>query len=110
MDQHHNCAVELLEKTVDMEALTASTVAYLAVRGMGCPRCAMRVRNGLLGLDGALAANVFLEQGLAAVAYDPEQIKPAALLRAVVNAGNDGRHNYQATLVAEKPASKALVW
>ncbi|MBZ0296732.1 MAG: heavy-metal-associated domain-containing protein [Anaerolineae bacterium] len=108
MDQHHNCAVEPLEKSVDMMALAASTVAYLAVQGMGCSRCAMRVHNGLLRLDGTLAVDVFLEYGLAAVAYNPEQIKPAALLRAVFNAGNDGRHHYQATLVAEKPASEAL--
>jgi len=29
---------------------------------MGCPRCATRVRNGLLTLDGVLVADVFLER------------------------------------------------
>jgi copper chaperone CopZ len=108
MNQHENCHVEPVEKPLDRAALSTAEVAYLAVQGMGCPRCAMRVRNGLLRLDGTLLADVFLEQGLAAVAYDPVQVKPAALLRAVANAGNDGRHHYRAELVKVALASEAL--
>ena len=49
----------------------------LAVWGMGCPRCAMRVHNGLLGVDGILLVEVILERGMAGVAYDPAQVDPS---------------------------------
>ncbi len=47
MSEHENCHVEPLDKPLDETALAKATAAYLAVWGMGCPRCALRVRNGL---------------------------------------------------------------
>jgi copper chaperone CopZ len=108
MSGHKNCHVEPLEKPVDYEALATAMVAYLAVAGMGCPRCAMRVRNGLLGLDKVFLTDVFLEKGLAAVVYDPEYITPDDLMIAVTAAGNDGRHHYRAKVVGEVPAAQVL--
>lgn len=54
MNEKDNCHDDPLEKPLVKEALSKAMVAYLAVGGMGCPCCAMRVRNGLLGLDGVL--------------------------------------------------------
>lgn len=104
MKEQDNCQVVPLEKPLDKEALSKAMVAYLAVGGMGCPRCAMRVRNGLLGLDGVLLVEVELERGIAAAAFDQNKIKSNDLLWAVAAAGNDGRHNYTAQLIQQIPA------
>lgn len=108
MIEHDNCYVEPLEKPLDEAALATAMAAYLAVRGMGCPRCALRVRNGLLGLEGVLLADVFLEQGLAAAAYDPQRVSLDDLVNAVAGAGNDGRHHYWAEVLTVIPATDAL--
>ena len=104
----HNCHVEPLEKPIDREALQDAQVAYLAVWGMGCQRCAMRVRNGLLSLDGALMVEVQLQQSVAVVAYDPDQVTTENLLQAVAGAGNDGRHHYEAQVLRQLPAAQAI--
>ncbi len=106
--EHQECHVEPVEKPVDYAALEKAMVAYLGVGGMGCPRCAMRVRNALLQLDGVILAEVFLEQNLAAAAYDPERVTPEALVAAVASAGNDGRHHYWGQIAAILPAQEAL--
>jgi copper chaperone CopZ len=108
MSDHANCHVEPLEKQVDPVALASAEVAYLAVWGMGCPRCATRVRNGLLGLDGVLTAEIFLADGLAVAAYDPARIVTEDLVTAVAAAGNDGRHRYQARMIQRMPAAARL--
>ena len=102
------CHVEPVEKPIVYEALAKAMVAYLGVGGMGCPRCAMRVRNALLRLDGVILAEVFLEHNLAVAAYDPERVTPDALVAAVASAGNDGRHHYWGQVVNILPASEAL--
>ena len=101
MSELDNCQVEPLEKPLNRDALANAMAVYWAVYGMGCPRCAMRVRNGLLGLDGVLLAEVHLEKGIAAAAYDPDMVAPSDLVAAVVGAGNDGRHNYQAEFIKQ---------
>ncbi|GIK37082.1 MAG: hypothetical protein BroJett011_09150 [Chloroflexota bacterium] len=108
MNEHENCHVEPLEKPLDDAALSTAMAAYLAVRGMGCPRCAMRVRNGLLSLADVLFVEVLLEQGLALVAYNPERVTTHDLVRAVAAAGSDGRHDYRARVVGQAPAAQVL--
>ena len=110
MSEHDNCHVEPLEKSVNKAALESAEAAYLAVYGMGCPRCAMRVRNGLLSLEGVYLAEVFLDQGVAAAAFDPQRVKPEHLVAAVSGAGNDGRHHYSARLLEQIPAGQVLHW
>ncbi len=104
-----NCQVEPLEKPVDEDAPATAEAAYLAVTGMGCPNCALRVRNGLLLTDGVLVAEVSLGRSLAAVAFDPQVVTPPELERAVADAGNDGRHQYRAQVVRVMPASDSLI-
>lgn len=45
---------------------------------------------------GVLLAEVVLDHSLAAVTSDPNRVVPAALVQAVTDAGNDGRHDYSA--------------
>ena len=108
MNEHTNCHVEPVEKPLDEAALANASTVYLAVQGMGCPRCAMRVRNGLLELDGVLAAEIFLPEGLAVAAYDPARVAASDLIAAVAAAGGDGRHHYQAQVIGRAPAASTL--
>lgn len=103
-----DCTVQPLEKPINSEALRKATVAYLVVGGMGCPRCATRVRNGLLALEGALMVEVFLRDGLAIVAFEPSQVSPTVLVDAIEGASND-HHRYQAEVLSQQQAKEALV-
>lgn len=94
----HRCHVPAIEKRVNPLALEHATTAVLGVMGMGCPNCAIRVRNALLSEVGVLAVEIELQSGLARVAYDARQATSRALLEAVAAAGDD-RHCYQAILV-----------
>jgi len=95
-----DCHVDPIEKEVDPAALQEAAVAILGVSGMGCPTCATRVRNGLLAQSGVLGVQIRLGEGLAEVAFDPNQVGIERLEQAVALAGNDGRHEYRATLVS----------
>jgi copper chaperone CopZ len=108
MNNNKNCQVEPLEKPLDQAALSTARAALMTISGMGCPRCAMRVRNGLLSLDGVLLADVNLERGVAAVAFNPEEVNRASLETAVFGAGDDGRHHYQARVLLTMPANEAF--
>jgi copper chaperone CopZ len=110
VSQHHSgdCHIEALEKPLDRDALAYAQIAYLAVSGMGCPRCATRVNNSLLRLDGVLLSEIVLEKCLAVVAYDPEMATLSDLIQAVADAGNDGRHCYAARILVQMPAREAL--
>lgn len=108
VNQGNNCCTDPVEKPINYAALSAAKAAFLAVSGMGCQSCAMRIRNSLLKLDGVLMADVVVSRHMAAVAYDPQQVEIADLLEAVATAANDGRHNYQAQFIKEIPAIQAL--
>jgi len=108
MSDHENCHVDAVEKPLDKDALSTAQAAFLGVSGMGCPTCATRVRNGLLSLGGVLYADVYLQDSVAAVAYDPDQVTPDSLITAVFQAGNDGRHHYQAQILRTMAASEAF--
>jgi len=102
------CHVEPIVKSVDDKLLDTAQSAYLAVTGMGCKRCAIRVRNSLLQLGGVLIADVFLEDGLAAVAFNPAQTFPQKLLTAVESAGIGTHHHYLAELLTTRPLDETL--
>jgi len=67
---------------------------------MGCQNCVTRVRNSLLSLEGVYGVDVYLNMALAEVTYDKKTLLPDELVRAVTRAGNDGRHEYRAELIA----------
>jgi len=102
------CQVTPLEKPIDLSHLPNTVIAYLTVQGMSCERCAVRVRNGLLSSKNVIAADVFLENKLAAVAYDPSHILPVTLLRSVKRSGQDGQHCYKAKILKMSSAASVL--
>ena len=67
---------------------------------MGCENCATRVRNSLLTLAGVYGVDVYLNMALAEVRYDSQKVSAENLVEAVSRAGNDGRHEYRAQLIA----------
>ena len=91
-----NCHVELVQKIATAEEQQATTVVIFGVQGMGCPNCAARVRNSLLGLKGVTEADVDHVTGTADVEFNPHLVTIATLFEAVGQAGNDGRHQYRA--------------
>lgn len=95
-----NCHVEPISRTASADQIRNADRALLAVWGMGCQNCAARVRNGLLSLDGVYTANVYLNLALAEVYYDGAHVSTDVLMDAVYYAGNDGRHEYRAQLIA----------
>lgn len=109
MNEHEDCHVEPVEKTLDEAALQTAQAVLLYVSGMSCPRCATRVRNGLLFQQGVLYADVDLEYGVATVAYDPEQMTADDLVTAVADVGNGGHHLYQARVWRSLPAYQAVI-
>lgn len=96
-----NCHVEPIRKTALDHVIQNADRILLSVSGMGCPNCVTRVRNSLLSLDGVHDVSVMLNMKMAEVYFDQKMVNPEAIIQAVTAAGNDGRHNYLATVVAQ---------
>lgn len=96
-----SCYVEPIYKNMThADQLQKADKATLIVSGMGCNNCVTRVRNSLLSLEGVYGVDVFLNMAVAEILYDREKISPTEFVPAVARAGNDGRHEYRAQLVA----------
>ncbi|HLB48808.1 MAG TPA: heavy-metal-associated domain-containing protein [Anaerolineales bacterium] len=89
-----NCHVDPIQKTPTAEERRSIYTTLLAIRGMGCPNCAARVRNSLLSLSGVIDADVNHTTGTAQVDFNPNLTTVPALVNAVAQAGGDGRHEY----------------
>ena len=96
-----NCYVEPVYKQLTpADQLQKADKATLIVWGIGCQNCVTRVSNSLLSLDGVFGVDVYLNMAVAEVSYDRERISPTAFAAAIARAGNDGRHEYRAQLIA----------
>jgi len=95
-----NCYVEPVYKNATTDEVRNADNALLAIEGMGCQNCLTRVRNSLLSLEGVYAADVYLNMAMAEVSFDSQKVTGKMLVDAVSQAGNDGRHEYRAELVA----------
>ncbi len=96
-----NCHVEPIRKIIaSVEQIERADHATLSVQGMGCENCVTRVRNSLVSLPGVYGVDLFLNLRLAEIMYDSRQLTIADLIQAVARAGNDGRHEYRAELIA----------
>jgi len=95
-----NCYVEPINKDSNANQIRNGENALLRILGMGCENCGTRVRNSLLSLDGVYGAEIYLNMSMAEVSYDSQRISAKMLVEAVSRAGNDGRHEYRAELVA----------
>ncbi len=82
-------------------ATPASAPVTLAIEGMTCASCALRIEKGLKKLPGVTAANVNLATEQATVTYDPKLVAMDDLLKKVSDTG------YSATPLATMPAPVA---
>ena len=92
----HNCHVDTVQKIVTAKEREVTETILLAIQGMGCPNCAMRVYNSLIASTGVISASVNHIVGIAQVTFNPNLIGITELLDAIAKAGNDGRHSYSA--------------
>ncbi len=97
---NERCRVAPVHKSISADELNDSRLVAMRVQGMGCVNCAARVHNALLTLDGVISADVDWERGLALVDYLPTKTDIDALARAVMGAGDDGRHSYRAHVIS----------
>lgn len=95
------CHVAPIQKLVTSEEQAKVKTISLAVWGMGCTNCAMRVRNSLISLHGVTEAAVDHVQATAQVTFNPDLVTVFDLADAVANAGNDGKHRYVALSVID---------
>ena len=65
----------------------------LAIAGMTCGHCKMKVERALTGVAGTFGTAVFLDEGEAEVDFDPAAASPDQYVAAVREAG------YQATIL-----------
>lgn len=109
MTHNEDCYVKPAEVTPDMAALSNAMYAYMAISGLGCVNCANRVRNGLLAIDGVHLAEVSLQNGWAAVAYDPMRVTTIQLLLdSVARIGHESNHHYEARLLHDRPMHQII--
>lgn len=97
--QHTSCQVEAVHKPVTEQQLAQAETVYLLVRGMGCPTCALRVRNALLRIEGVVAAAIHLDYGVARVWYEPQVVQPETLGVRLPELADEGRHHYTAQVI-----------
>jgi len=93
------CHVDPIQKKPTVEEQQTLTTALLAVWGMDCPNCVVRVRNGLLALYGVVDADIALELGTTEVLFNPKLTTIPALVSTIGRAGGDWEHHYFAVLM-----------
>lgn len=76
-----------------------TVIAYLAIFGMECSRCATSIRNSLLGIYGVRSAEVEYVMRVSRVVFVPNLTEVPALMEAVVRAGTGEQHKYGAMLL-----------
>ena len=79
--------IQLPEAAASSPTIDSADTAELAITGMTCASCVMRVEKKLKKVPGVSDAAVNLATERAMVTYDPAQIDPVSLVRAVETAG-----------------------
>ncbi len=87
------CCVRPIEPKSAPHGLVTAGIR-LVIAGMGCPNCAMRVRNALLSVDGVAEAYVKLVPSVSRVLYDGERVTTEQLIAVVAAAGGGPHHEY----------------
>ena len=95
-----NSINETVQESAHDQAIAASQ-ATLALEGMTCASCAMRIEKGLKKVPGILDAQVNLATERGTVMYNPEQTGVEQMLQKVEAVG------YKATLI-EQPAPQPI--
>lgn len=89
------CCVQPIERKATRPAQATAGIR-LVIAGMGCPNCAMRVRNAIVSVEGVTDADVNLVPPVSHVLYDADRVTVEQLLAAVAAAGQGTHHEYRA--------------
>jgi len=81
----------------DLEPITA---AFFGVFGMDCPRCAARIRHGLLSVKGVIEAYVDYVGSTVQVIFNPQLTSVPALVATVDQTPAESRHGYWAVFLS----------
>lgn len=103
-----NCQAMPPVKPLNPEQLAAAATVIFLVHGMGCPACALCVRNELLQIEGVVAANVLLTHGLAKVWYDPRVLQPESLPARLPVVADAADYHYTVHLLVDCAQGKWL--
>ena len=90
--------VDFVEDTVE-EDLEPITAAFFVVFGMDCPRCAARIRNSLLSVEGVIEAYVDYAGSTVQVIFNPQLTNVPALVTTVNQTPAENRHGYWAVFL-----------
>jgi copper chaperone CopZ len=93
------CDIKAIHKTIVDEENKISQVTFLAISGLNCPNCAIRVRNALLNVYGVTDAIIDHIDGLGEVTYNPNLVERERITDIVSKAGGDGIHSYKAMIL-----------
>ena len=90
--------VEPPQYTLSTDVHNIIRVTRLVVWGMYCPGCGARIHSRLVAVKGVLEVYVDHAVGMVEVVFNSNLTTTAALIDAVVRAGDDGRHTFGATV------------
>jgi copper chaperone CopZ len=93
------CEIKAVHKTITEEENRTTQVTYLAISGLNCPNCAIRVKNALINTFGVIDAIIDHSAGLGQVTYNPDLVERSSLTDIVSKAGGDGIHSYSAKIL-----------
>lgn len=94
MKKEGHCHVDVVERNPSLAELAEVAEMKLLVAGMGCPNCALRVRNALVVCQGVVDAQVDHVSGQAVIQFNPGMVGPGDLIHAVSTAGTGSHHQY----------------
>jgi copper chaperone CopZ len=97
-----------LDKSTALNAFSTAVATIFNVWNMDCPECAQCLRLGLSTLNGVLKVDIFYEQGIAVVIYDPDLTSAEDLLQAVRTIGEEECRFYGAEIIGHCPAMQAV--
>ena len=84
----------------------AAHTVHLGLAGLGCPSCANRVRNALLGVPGVIDAEIDLPAALATVWHLTDLCSTGDLVEAVREASGTSHHRYLAVPLRSRFSGK----
>ena len=93
------CQITPVHKSITEEEKLTTLVTYLAISGLNCPNCALRVKNALMNEYGVIDALIDHADGLGEITFNPNLIEKSKLLKIISSAGGDGVHSYSAIIM-----------
>jgi copper chaperone CopZ len=93
------CEIKAIHKTIAEEEKRTTQITFLAISGLNCPNCAIRVRNAFLNTYGVTDAIIDHAAGLGEIIYNPNLVERSSLPEIVSKAGGDGIHSYSARIL-----------